>query len=338
MYRRAFLVGVGALSGCAGVHNPFGGDSGSTGGSSGGGDGDGGSSAPDETRTSTGAATPTAEAEPTPTATPSAAELERMPVTDLFATARAQFTAAVEAYVGDGNSLVDVSARSDSFEPGPVIDHLHHARRAYEAADRSGLSAEHEATIQELRRFDATMRLLIDAQVLLTEAHTDLEEIVTAIDRVDPETVISLRKRVASRQERATTSVGELSSRRYETAVTALDAVSTAEFTTKRTQLVVETTALGDIDAALPNVADGVELFARARGKRTSGSPYTAAQLSRDAASVLGEGVTDLRSASTGITPPGRGLLPVATDLVTATRDARDAARALTNSIELDGE
>lgn len=337
MYRRAFLVAVGGLSGCTGaVPNPFGGDDsqagdGPSGGDSGPSSGGGG--------TPTGTASPTTTAaEPTATATPSETDLQRMRVPELFGIARRQFTAAVDAYAGDGGSLVDVSARSDSFDPTPAIDHLHSARRAYEAANRPGISAEQQATIQQLRRLDATVRLLIDAQVLLTEAHTDLEEIAAAIEFVDPESISSLTKRVDARQERAARSVAELSSVRYETAVTAIDAVTKAEFTAKRTQLSVETSVLGDVTEALPNVLDGVELFAQAQGSKASGSPYTAARLSRDASSVLGQGVNDLRSAAGGITPPGRGLMPITTELVSVTRTARDAAQAFADAIELDGE
>jgi hypothetical protein len=333
MYRRALLVALGGLSGCTGaIPNPLGGDADSTG-SDPAGDGP---SAAAGTDTPTTTATATAS-DPTATATPSTAELRRLPVADLLVIGRERIDAAVRAYGGDEGSLTAVTARSDSFDPEPVVTNLYHARRAYEAANRPGVTAEQEATIQQLRRLDAAVRLLIDVQVLLVDAHTDLEEMAAAVELVDPETATSLAKRVGSRQDRTATRVAALSTRQYELSVAAIDELSRPTFVEKQQQLAAETSALGAIDEALPSVVTGVSLLARAQGKRTSGSPYTAATLARDAATDLGRGAADLRAAADRIHRRGRGLLPVARELVSVTQATQEVAETLTDSIGPDG-
>jgi hypothetical protein len=334
MYRRALLATVCGLAGCTGaVPNPFGGDGGSGGGSrtSGGGgstSGDGATATETATR-----ATPT-DAPVTATATPSADDLQRMSVSDLLVTARDNVTAAVTAYAGDGDALTDVTARSSSFDPAPVATHLFYARRAYEAADRQGISAEQEATIQALRRIETAIRLLIDAQVLLVEAHDDLEAAVTAIEFADAETVSSLTNRVANRQERATESAAALSRSQYETAVGSVGVLSRTAFVEKRRQLVTEASVLGDVTEAFLPVLAGVRQFARAQGARSSGAPYTAATLSRSAAADLGRGAATLKAAADSIPVRGRSFRPIATELLSVTVEKRDEARAFAVSIE----
>lgn len=334
MYRRALLAAVGGLAGCTGaVPNPFGGDGGSSGGSP---NDDGGGGTSGDGGAATGTATPAtpADAPETATATPSADDLQRMSVSDLLVTARDNVAAAVVAYAGDGDALTDVTARSSSFDPAPVVTHLFYARRAYEAADRQGISAEQEETIQALRRVQTAIRLLIDTQVLLVEAHDDLEAAVTAIEYVDAETVSSLTKRAVNRQERAAESAAALSRTQYETAVGSVDAVPRAAFVEKRRQLVTEASVLGDVTEAFLPVLAGIRQFAKAQGARSSGSPYTAATLSRSAAADLGRGAATLKAAADSIPVRGRSFRPIATELLSVTVAKRDEARAFAAAIE----
>jgi hypothetical protein len=341
MYRRALLAAVCGLSGCTGaVPNPLGGEAGSNGGSGGGDNGGGGGASAGEDGPSTGTDTPStaSSGEPaTATETPSAAELRRLSVPDLLDIARAQITAAVTTFIGDGDELTDVTARSGPFDPAPVVTHLFHARRAYEAASRQGISAEQEETIRKLRRLDAAVRLLIDVQVLLTEAHDDLEGVARAIRFVDAETISSLTKRIGSRQQRAAESVAALSRSQYETAVAAstVENLSKTSFVEKRRQLHAETSVLADLNDAFPVVLDGVARFAEAQGARRSGSPYAAARTSREAVTALGRGLTQLRTVSDSVPPRGRALQPITAELVSVTATKRDDARAFADSIEL---
>lgn len=331
MHRRALLVAVAGLSGCTGiVSNPFADDpEPAREPSIGGDDSTDAGGADDETATVT--ATP---AEPTPAETPSAADLRGLSVTELLSRAREQIDAAVSAYAGDGDPLTAVSARSDTFDPAPVVGHLYRARQAYEAANRQGISAEQEATIRQLRRIDGAIRLLIDGQVLLIETHGDLEEIATAIRLVEPETTTSLTNRVSSRQQRIKETGSELTSPRYAQSMGAVESLSKAAFVAKRQQLAAETAVVDGIDDAFPSVLEGVRLFAQAQRKRSSGAPYAAASLSRDAAVVLNRGVNDLSAAAASITPRSQGFTSVTNELVSVTRTQRDAARAFADSIE----
>lgn len=326
MYRRAVLVAFAGLSGCTGIV-PFGGGSEDT--SSGpGADGAGG---PGQRTAGTpgGSAAGESTGTPTTTGTPSEAELGRMDVAELLDLARALSGQAVTAYVGSDRPLTAVSASADSFDPSPVTERLYRAKAAYEAADRQGISAEQQETIRRLRRFERLLRLAVDAQVLLIGAHTDLEEFVVATDNVEPETAVSIRGRVDRRQARAGQVVSELSGTTYARSVGVVDRLSRAEYDDKRLQLETETEVLGQLVDALDEVIEGVRLLSRARGRRQSGAPYTAAELGRDAEDAFVRGTTALKSVLGGISPQGRGFSAVGNDLLSATEDRRSEARAL---------
>ncbi|AUV81666.1 hypothetical protein C2R22_08365 [Salinigranum rubrum] len=338
MHRRAFLVAVAGLSGCTGlVGNPLGGASEPTGGSEGsGGSTSGGGSSETPVPESEGSSDAESAGTPAGEPTPTAGELRRMSVPDLLALSREQLSRAVEAYSGTGRdgSLTDVTAATDTFDPDPVVDHLYRARRAYEAADRQGLSAEIEDEISQLGRVEEFLRLSIDAQVLLIEAHNDLEGVVTAIEFVDPESARSLTDRAGTRQERTEGTVSDLSNVRYERSVTVVDALSSEAYLAKRDQLRAEADVLADVDEGLSSVVEGVRLFARARGRRQSGSPYVAAELGRDAETAFSRGAKALRDVGSRIPARAQGFGGVVAALRTAADDKRDEARAFYRDIE----
>jgi hypothetical protein len=336
MHRRAVLVAIAGLSGCTGlVGNPLGRGGASTSGSEGSSGGSGGD------------ATGTASPEPTPaetteaahtdveTSTPSAAELRRMSVSDLLVLSRENLSRALETYAdaGGGDTLTAVTAATDTFDPEPVVDFLYRARRAYEAAERQGLPAAQQDEIARLGRSEEFLRLAIDAQDLLIEAHNDLEGVVRAIEFVDPETARSLRERARTRHERARAAVAELSNTRYEQSAGTVDALSRDAYRAKRDQLRAETVVLADVSASLPSVVEGVSLFSRAQGRRQSGAPYAAAELGSDAEDAFTAGLTALRNSASRIRPQARGFNGVVSALLTATTDARTAARAFHEEI-----
>jgi hypothetical protein len=323
MHRRALLVAVAGLSGCTGLV-PLGGGAGSTGqaGGSAGETGDSGNAGGSQegTATATPAGTPS-------DGTPSADALRRMDVPALLDRARDQTDRAVDAYAGDGGSLTAVTAATTTFDPTPAIEHLYNAQAAYEAANRQGISAEQEQTIQRLRRVKTLLRLAIDAQSLLVQAHIDLEEFVDAVEYVDAESVGSISDRVATRSERATAVVSELSQRRYAQSVGVVDRLSRAEYDDKRLQLETEAEVLDRLFDALGGVIEGVRLLSQARRKRRSGAPYAAARLARDAESRFVRGRTSLDSVAGSIPPQGQGFAAVAAALVAAADDRRVEAR-----------
>lgn len=338
MHRRALLVTLAGLSGCTSlVGNPLGGGSGSTTGSGGsGGSGTGTSETvspePGETEAPSGQATEAT----TDVQTPSAAALDRMSVSELLTLSRASLARAVETYASAGRtgSLTGVTAATDTFDPGAVVDHLYGARRAYEAADRQGLPTDVQTEISRLGRAESFLRLSIDAQVLLIEAHDDLEEITTAIEFVDPETARSLADRVDARQERTRQTIAELSNDRYERAVRVVEPLSREEYLAKRDQFSTERTVLEDVHEALPAVVEGVALFARARGRRQSGAPYAAADLSREAEIAFTNGAKALRDVGSQIPRQGQGFAGVVAALRTAADDGRIEAQAFYRDIE----
>jgi hypothetical protein len=337
MHRRALLVAVAGLSGCTGlVGNPLGGGSGS-----GGPDDSGGSTSGGSTETAvpeSDSSGPDGESADTPSGeeTPTDAELRRMSVPDLLALSRDQLSRAVEIYVdaGRGGSLTGVTAATDTFAPDAIVDHLYRARRAYEAADRQGLPAETEEEIARLDRVEEFLRLSIDAQVLLIEAHDDLEGVVTAIDFVDPESARSLADRANARQARAEGTVTDLSNVRYERSVTVVDALSREAYLAKRDQFDAEVDVLADVVEALAMVVEGVRLFARARGRQQSGAPYAAADLGRDAETAFSRGEKALRDAGGRIPSRARGFSGVVAALRTAADDKRVEVRAFYRDIE----
>ena len=331
MYRRALLVSLAGLSGCTGLV-PLGGgpEPGPTGGSGGSGDGDesgGGEATAGEGTATSGPAGTTTEGPP------SAAELRRMDVDELLGRARDRIDRAVDAYAGEGKPLTAVSAASGSFDPVPAIEHLYRAQAAYEAADRQGIGAEREQTIQRLRRVNALLRSAIDVQVLLVEAHLDLEAFVGAVEHVDPESVGSIRDRIASRRRRASDGVSELSQSRYAQAVGVVDRLSRDGYDDKRRQFAAETEVLGRLIDASGKVIEGVRLLSRARAKRRSGSPYAAAELARDAGTAFQRGATALDDVAATVPPGGRGFSDVAAALVTTAEARRRDARELYEGI-----
>jgi hypothetical protein len=252
-----------------------------------------------------------------------------MDVDELLALARDWAGRAVEAYVGEAGSLTAVTAASDSFDPSPVIEALYGARAAFEAADRQGLSDDQMRTIQLLRRFETALRLAIDVQVHLGEAHANLVRLVDAIEYVDAETTASLTERSASRQARAAETLSRLSQDQYTGSVGVTGQLTRDEFVEKRHQFETETEVLGDLIDALDPVIDGVRLLSRARGKRQSGSPYAAATLSRDAEASFAQGTAALDRVASDVPPPGRGFVGVSSRLVRITADRRLEARQL---------
>jgi hypothetical protein len=323
MYRRSLLVAVAGLSGCTGVVPGVGGGSDD-------GDASTGQGAADDVPT---VATSTGTATPTPDGLPSAEDLRGRDVADLLALARDETDRAIEAYVGDGTSLSSVTAASDAFEASPVIERLYRARAAYEAANRQGISADQEETIVRLRQVGAFLRLAIDAQVLLVEAHTDLEELAAAVEYVEPGTATSIRDRVRSRHERTLDIVSELSQPKYEGAVGVVGRLSREEYDAKRLQFSAEGRVLGKLAGALGGVLDGLRLLSQARGKRRSGAPYTAAELARDAESAFAKGGRELDAVAGEIPAAGRGFAGVTGELVDRTEAARAAAGALHREI-----
>lgn len=333
MHRRALLVTLAGLSGCTSlVGNPLGGGSGS--------DGSGGSgTGPSETASDDSGGTDTdSERTNTPAEEqmPSPAALDRMSVSDLLALSREHLSRAVETYAdaGRNDSLTGVTAATDTFEPDAIVEQLYGARRAYEAADRQGLSADVQTEIARLARAESFLRLSIDAQVLLVEAHDDLEEIATAIQFVDPETARSLTDRVGARQERTKQTIAELSNDRYERAVSVVDPLSREEYLAKRDQFTAERNVLADVHGGLSKVVEGVALFARARGRRQSGAPYAAADLSREAESAFADGGKSLRDVGGRIPRQAQGFTGVVATLRTATEDRRLEAQAFYRDIE----
>lgn len=327
MHRRALLVAVAGLSGCTGLLNSIRGGGGSGGGNSGGG---GGATPTPEADGGTPTATPT----PAPTEepllgqSPSDAELSRMGVDELIALARDRTEQAVVEYTGEGQSLSAVSAASSSFDPSPVITHLYEARRAYEAANRQGISTANQTTINRLRRADELLRKLIDAQVLHIEAHSDLEQLAAAIERVDSETAGSLWARVGDRQEEAQSVISLLSEPRYERSLTVVEQLSETEYSNKRVQMNAESTTLARLVAALTKVLEGVRTLARAKGRKETGAPYAAAELAREAETVLRRGRNELDSVDASIGERSRGFSDVSRALLASTgaaiRDARE--------------
>ena len=317
MHRRALLLAVAGLSGCTSlVGRPLGGGSDQAGGSSG---SDSGSTGTESTGDGgTGAEADEASDPASEPQTPSPAELRRMSVPDLLALSRDNLSRAVETYAdaaGD-DSLTAVTAATDAFDPGPVVDYLYGARQAYEAADRQGVSTADRAEIDRLGRVEEFLRLSIDAQVLLIEAHNDLEGVVTA------------------RQERASGAVTDLSNSRYERSIRVVDTLSRDEYREKRDQLKAETAVLGDVHEALASVVEGVRLFARARGRRRSGAPYAAADLGRDAATAFDRGGKALRDVGSRIPRQAQGFDGVVASLRAATADGGTEARAFYRDIE----
>jgi hypothetical protein len=335
MHRRALLLAVAGLSGCTSlVGRPLGGGSDQAGGSSG---SDSGSTGTESTGDGgTGAEADEAADPASEPQTPSPAELRRMSVPDLLALSRDNLSRAVETYAdaGGDDSLTAVTAATDAFDPGPVVDYLYGARRAYEAADRQGVSTADRAEIDRLGRVEEFLRLSIDAQVLLIEAHNDLEGVVTAIEYVDPETARSLTDRAGARQERASGAVTDLSNSRYERSIRVVDTLSRDEYREKRDQLKAETAVLGDVHEALASVVEGVRLFARARGRRRSGAPYAAADLGRDAATAFDRGGKALRDVGSRIPRQAQGFDGVVASLRAATADGGTEARAFYRDIE----
>ncbi|WP_380676850.1 hypothetical protein [Salinigranum sp. GCM10025319] len=334
MYRRALLVSLAGLSGCTGLV-PLGGgpEPGSTGGSGGSdGSGNGGESGDGEGTTGEGTAT----SDPGGTTTdspPSAAELGRMDVDELLGRARDRIDRAIDAYAGEGNPLTAVSAASDSFDPVPVIEHLYRAQAAYEAADRQGIGTEREQTIKRLRRVNALLRSAIDVQVLLVDAHADLEAFVIAVEYVDSESVESIRDRITSRRRRANDGVSELSQSRYAQAVGAVDRLSRGGYDDKRRQFAAETEVIGRLIDASGKVIEGVTLLSRARAKRRSGSPYAAAELARDAGTAFQRGAAALDNVAATVPSDGRAFSDVAAALVTTAEARRRDAQELYEGI-----
>jgi hypothetical protein len=337
MHRRALLVAVAGLSGCTGlVGNPLGGGSGSGGSDDSGGATSGGSAETAVPESGTPGQDGGSADAPSGAETPTDAELRRMSVPDLLALSREQLSRAVEVYVdaGRGGSLTGVTAATDTFAPAAIVDYLYRARRAYEAADRQGLPAEAEEEIARLGRVEEFLRLSIDAQVLLIEAHDDLEGVVTAIDFVDPESARSLADRANARQARAEGTVTDLSNVRYERSVTVVDALSRDAYLAKRDQFDAEVDVLADVVEALAMVVEGVRLFARARGRQQSGAPYAAADLGRDAETAFSRGEKALRDAGGRIPSRARGFSGVVAALRTAADDKRVEVRAFYRDIE----
>jgi hypothetical protein len=196
------------------------------------------------------------------------------------------------------------------------------------------LSAEDKNEIARLGRVEEFLRLSIDAQVLLIEAHNDLEGVVTAIEFVDPESARSLTDRASTRQVRAEGVVSDLSNVRYEQSVTVVDVLSRDRYLAKRDQLRAEADVLGDVDEALSSVVEGVRLFARARGRRQSGAPYVAAELGRDAETAFSRGAKALRDVGSRIPARAQGFGGVVAALRTATDDRRVEARTFYRDIE----
>jgi hypothetical protein len=332
MYRRALLLSLAGLSGCAGLvplgGGPEPGPAGGSDSSGGSGDGDesGGEAAAEGTATSGPAGTTTE-------GPPSAAELRRMDVDELLGRARDRIDRAVDAYAGEGKPLTAVSAASDSFDPVPAIEHLYRAQAAYEEADRQGIGAEREQTIQRLRRVNTLLRTAIDVQVLVVEAHADLEAFVTAVEYVDPESAGSIRDRIASRRRQASDGVSELSQSRYAQAIGVVDRLSRDGYDDKRRQFAAETETLGRLIDASGKVIEGVRLLSRARAKRRSGSPYAAAELARDAGTAFQRGATALDDVVATVRPGGRGFSDVAAALVTTAEARRRDARELYEGI-----
>jgi hypothetical protein len=325
MYRRAVLVTLAGLSGCAGL-SPLGGGSDEASSDPGGTGGETPAGEPTGTPAGGAAGTP---GTPTATGTPSTAELNRMDVAQLLDLARSLAGQAVTAYVGGDGSLTDVSASTDTFDPSPVTELLYRAKAAYEAADRQGISAEQEETIQRLRRFEGFVRLAVDAQVLLVGAHTDLEDLVAATDNVEPETAASIPGRVDRRQARTSRAVSELSRTKYARSVGVVDRLSRAEYDDKRLQFETEAEVLGQMVDAVDGVVEGVGLLSRARGRRQSGAPYAAAELARDAEAAFVSGTNAIEEVLGGVSPQGRGFSGVGNDLLSAAEDRRSEARAL---------
>lgn len=252
-----------------------------------------------------------------------------MDVAELLDLAKALSGKAVTAYVGGDGPLTAVSASADAFDPSPVTELLYRAKAAYEAADRQGISADQEETIQRLRQFERLLRLAVDAQVLLVGAHTDLEELVVATDNVEPETAGSIRGRIDRRQVRAGQVVSELSRTKYAQSVGVVDRLSRTEYDDKRLQLETEVEVLGQLVDALEGVVEGITLLARARGRRQSGAPYAAAELGQDAEAAFVRGTNALEDVLGGVSPQGRGFSVVGNDLLSAAEDRRSEARAL---------
>lgn len=334
MYRRALLVTLAGLSGCTGLV-PLGGgpEPGSTGGS-GGSDGSGNGEGSGEGEAAAGEGTTTPDTAGTTTDDPpSAAELRRMDVDELLGRARDRIDRAVDAYAGNEKPLTAVSAATDSFDPAPAIEQLYRAQAAYEEADRQGIGAEQEQTIQRLRRVNTLLRSAIDVQVLLVEAHADLEAFVTAVEYVDPESAGSISDRIASRRRRASDTVSELSQSRYAQAVGVVERLSRDGYDDKRRQFAAETEVLGGLIDASGKVIEGVTLLSRARAKRRSGSPYAAAELARDAGTAFQRGATALDDVAATVPPDGRGFSDVAAALVTTAEARRHDARELYEGI-----
>lgn len=338
MHRRAVLVAVAGLSGCTGlVGNPLGGggapatDSGGSSGGSGGEATDTASPEPTAAESTGGSADADVE-----TSTPTSTELRRMSVPDLLSLSRENLSRALEAYAdaGGGDTLTAVTAATDTFDPEPIVASLYRARRAYEAADRQGLPAAQQDEIARLGRSEEFLRLAIDAQDLLIEAHNDLEGVVRAVEFVDPETARSLRERARTRQERAKTAVDELSNDRYAQSAGTVDTLSRDAYRAKRDQLRAETVVLADVTASLTSVVKGVSLFSRAQGRRQNGAPYAAAELGSEAENAFTIGIGALRNSANRIRPQARGFNGVVAALLTATTDARTAARALHQDID----
>lgn len=326
MYRRSLLAAVAGLSGCAGLGSTPGGGSDQSPPGGGSGDGSTGTAeSADGPSNATAAATPAATT--TPDGTPSPAELGRMDVDELLALAREQAGQAVEAYAGGSGSLTAVTAATDSFDPSAVIEALYGARAAYEAADRQGLSDDQERAIRLLRRFETVLRLAIDVQVHLGEAHASLVRLVDAIEYVDAETTASLVERTASRQTRAGEALSRLSQDRYADSVGVTDRLTRDEYTAKRRQFGTETEVLGDLVDALEPVVEGVRLLSQARGKRQSGSPYAAATLSRDAETSLSRGRVALDGVASSVPPSGHGFVAISSTLTRTVADQRLEAR-----------
>lgn len=330
MYRRALLLSLAGLSGCTGLvsNSPGGGET-------------AGTSAPTNTPSANanggdGTATPV-ESTPFDDGLP-IEELRRMSTEELLSLAAEEVALALEAYEGEGadRTLRSINAASDSFDPSPVVNRLYRARRAYEEADRQGITAEQEAAIGQFRRLGTALRFFVDAQVYLIEAHDDLEQVALAIRYVDPDTAVSLTNRARDRQASAAGVEANLGLARYETSTSVVESLSREAYTRKRTQLGREIDVLGELTQGLTKVVEGVTFLSRARGAQRSGSPYAAADFGNDAFVAFDRGLRALRNVGASITTDSQGFAGLTTSLVTATSEVQAEAKALAESVEDD--
>ena len=285
-----------------------------------------------ETPTETATETPTQTATETPTETatetPELSQREERAATALTNATR-ELTQAIGTYVGEDNdSLVDVSAASESFDRIQVIGDISDADNHLETARDTASSRQQArlAGVEDAREF---LRLSVDAQTALIETYGHVERGRDAVSDENADAVESAIRSLRDSRRRAERWFTRITEQTDAEPVSVVPALPVSEYEAKVGQFEAELAGFESLREFLDRLRAAVATLSDAKRFDRVDRERRAREEAQEAATAFESVASELQTFAADLSEAGAALEGISTELADVAAIKAETAREI---------